>query len=356
MTNERPATAGGRRRPDDTAMDHAQGEAASADGSDLDPAIRRFIRTVIAAAGDPPADGPLSFPEQRRRAEKAREPWRQGGPAMHATQELAIPTRHGPVRARLHRPTAGTLPALMYLHGGGWTLFSIDTHDRLMREYAARADCAVVGIDYALSPEFRFPVALEQVVDALDWLAGQGEALGIDARRLAIGGDSAGANLSVAACLAQRDRGARPAVQGMLLNYGAFTAQCSADSCRRYGGPDYMLGCEEMSGYWRNYMRSEADARDPLVCPLQATLEGLPPAFLTIAECDILAEQNLEMARRLQQAIVQVESVVYPGASHSFLEAMSVAAIADRALADGSAWLAGVLRHAKSRPAGHGVA
>ena len=199
-----------------------------------------------------------------------------------------MPTRHGPVRARIHRPASGILPGLVYLHGGGWTLFSIDTHDRVMREYASRAGCCVIGFDYALSPEQKFPVPLEQVVDVVDWLAEQGLELGIDAGRLAIGGDSAGANLSVATCLMRRDQASVPPLLAMLLNYGAFVSQCSADSCQRYGGPEYMLGCEEMSEYWRNYMRTDADAQNPLVCPLLASLDGLPPAFLAVAECDVL--------------------------------------------------------------------
>ena len=320
-------------------MDNARGRAVSADGSDLDPDIRRFIRTIAEAAARHPGFDSAPHPQLRRWAEEARMPWRQGGPAMQETRELAVPTRHGPVRARTYHPGNGVLPGLVYLHGGGWMLFSIETHDRVMREYASRADCCVIGIDYALSPERKFPVALEQVVDVVDWLAQQGQALGIDANRLAIGGDSAGANLSVAACLLRRDRASVPPLRAMLLNYGAYVSRSSADACRRFGGPDYMLGCEEMNRYWRNYMRSDEDARNPLVCPLLASLGGLPPAFLTIGECDVLAEQNIEMAHRLQAAGVPAHSVVYPGASHSFIEAMSIAAVSNRALADASAWL-----------------
>ena len=327
-------------------MDHAQGEAVSARGSDLDPDIRRFIRTATAAAAVHGVfdDAPVS--QQRLWAEEARTPWRQGGPAMLETRDLELPTRHGPVRARLHRPGRGSLPGLVYLHGGGWTLVSIDTHDRVMREYAARAGCCVVGVDYALSPERKFPVALEQVADVVTHLATQGGQLGIDAGRIAIGGDSAGGNLSVATCLLLREQESELPVCAMLLNYGAFVSQCSDNACRRFGGPEYMLGCEEMIGYWRNYMRSDEDATNPLVCPLLASLEGLPPAFLAIAECDVLAEQNLEMARRLQEAGVPVRRVVYPGASHSFIEAVSIAAVSDRALGEASGWLREVFRGA----------
>ncbi len=324
-------------------MNHARGEATSACGRDLDPEIRRFIRGIADSVARYPEFGVAPYPQVRRWAEEVRKPWREGGPAMQETRELEAPTRHGGVRVRLHRPGAGVLPALVYLHGGGWTIFSLDTHDRVMREYAARAGCCVIGVDYALAPESKYPVALEQVADVLQWLAGQAAALGIDAGRLAIGGDSAGANLSVAACLMRRDRGSSPPVRAMLLNYGAFVARCSADACARFGGAEYMLGCEEMTGYWRNYLRDGADAEDPYACPLLGDLRGLPPAFLAIAECDILAEQSVEMSRRLQAAGVPSKSAIYRGASHSFLEAMSLAEVSRQALADGAEWLEAAL-------------
>lgn len=337
-------------------MNHARGEAASANGQDLDPDIRRFIRGVAESVARFPRFNDAPTPDVRRWAEEVRAPWRQGGPAMAETLELEAPTRHGAVRLRLHRPGPGLRPALVYLHGGGWTIFSIDTHDRVMREYAARAGCCVIGVDYALSPEARFPVALEQVADVLAWLAGQAGELGIDAARLAIGGDSAGANLSVATCLMRRNGGTAPPLRAMLLNYGAFTTHCSADACRRYGGVDYMLGCEEMAGYWRNYLRSEADAGDPLACPLLANLGGLPPAFLAVAECDILGEQSIEMSRRLRAAGVASECVVYRGASHSFLEAMSIADVSNQALADAGKWLEAVLQGQGQPPPGSPMA
>jgi acetyl esterase/lipase len=337
-------------------MNQARRGAASANGNDLDPDIRRFIRTITATvAVNAGLDG-ATHAQQRRWAEEARKPWRQGGPTMQDTSKTSVPTRHGTVRIRIHRPKEGMLPGLVYLHGGGWTVFSLDTHDRVMREYAARANCCVIGVDYALSPERKFPVALEQVVDVVDWLAKRGAKFQIDAARLAIGGDSAGANLSVAACLMRRDQNSVPPLAAMVLNYGAYVSRCSENACRRFGGPDYMLGCEEMAGYWRNYMRTDADADNPLCCPLLAELGGLPPAFLAVAECDVLAEQNLEMARRLQVAGVPTRSVTYPGASHSFIEAMSIAGISNQALADASAWLKQVLSHTLPRAPAQGVA
>jgi acetyl esterase len=348
MTNDRPATAPGQVRTEDAVMDHARGEVASANGSDLDRDVRRFIRTLAESVARYSQFDSAPFPQKRRWAEEARAPWVQGGPTMLESSNLEAPTRHGQVRVRIHRPERGELPGLVYLHGGGWTLFSIDTHDRVMREYAARAGCCVIGVDYALSPESRFPVALEQVVDVVDWLMEHGRERGIDAMRLAIGGDSAGANLSVATCLLRRDLQFTPPLCGMVLNYGAFISRSSAEACRRYGGPEYMLGCEEMSQYWRNYMRSDGDADNPLVCPLFAWPAGLPPAFLAVAECDILAEQSVSMAGRLQAAGVPAQSVIYSGASHSFIEAMSIAAVSNSALADASEWLRGIFESAEA--------
>lgn len=328
--------------PPATAYRGPAAEHPGMNGEDLDPDVRRFIQGIGEAMIRQGGAAAATPAELRARAEVARVPWRQGGPRMAETRDLEAPTRHGGVRVRIHRPERGEMPALVYLHGGGWTVFSIDTHDRLMREYADRAGCCVVGVDYALSPEHRFPVALEQVVDVVDWLSQPGRVPGVDASRLAVGGDSAGANLAVAASLLRRDAG-RPTLRGMLLNYGAFVSHCSPESCRRYGGPEYMLGCEEMAGYWQSYIRSDRELANPLVCPMLAELSGLPPAFLAIAECDILAEQGGQMAGRLQSAGVPVQSVVYRGASHSFLEAMSIAAVSNRALADASIWLGQML-------------
>ncbi len=320
-------------------MNHAQGQMASANGADLDPDVRRFIRGMAESIARFPQFESAPFPQMRRWAQEARAPWTQGGPSMLETRNLEAPTRHGHVHLRIHRPTKGELPGLVYLHGGGWTLFSIDTHDRVMREYASRAGCCVIGVDYALSPEHKFPVALEQIVDVVRWLAEEGGALGIDARRLAIGGDSAGANLSISAALVLHELRSTPPLRGLLLNYGAFTTRCSAEACARYGGPEYMLGCDEMSQYWRNYFRTDADAQNPHACPLLAKLRGLPPAFLASAECDILGEQSVQMAARLRAAGVPAQGIVYPRASHSFIEAMSIAEVSNRALKEASEWL-----------------
>jgi acetyl esterase len=300
----------------------------------LDADIRRFVNGLNEGYGRFPNFGQLPLPERRAAAEQVRAPWRAGGPRMLRSIDVQIAGRPG----RIHVPAeAPALPALLYLHGGGWTMFSIDTHDRLMREYAARTGIIVVGIDYSLSPEAKYPVALNEVVAAIAWLRRDGAGFGIDGTRLAVGGDSAGANLAIAAALKLRG-GDAPALRGMLLNYGVYSPEPSA-SYAAYDGPRYMLTVEEMRYFWNNYVRDPADLRDPLVAPYLADVTGLPPALLSVAACDILADSNRAMAAKLAAAGVPTVVDVYPGASHSFLEAMSIAPLSNRALDAAARWL-----------------
>lgn len=301
----------------------------------IDPQIGEFARRLseaYAACGQPE-----DIAARRRMAETVRQPWRSGGPVMAETRDMIV----NGLRARLYLPVEAArnrpLPAMLYLHGGGWVLFSIDTHDRLMREYAARAGMAVLGIDYSLSPEAKFPVAVNEAVAALAWLDSNAATLGLDRTRLFVGGDSAGANLAVSACLIRRDAGQR-ALAGMLLNYGAFDPRPTA-SYGLYAGDDHTLNGEEMAEFWSAYTDSPAQLSDPLVAPLRAQLHDLPPAFLAIAERDILADSNHAFAARLRQAGGEVEAVSYAGATHSFLEAVSIAPLAARALDDQAAWI-----------------
>lgn len=317
-------------------MQPAQGVPPHRD--DVDPEIRGFMRRMAEGyVGEPGLDG-LPLDEVRRITGRVRAQWVQGGPAMAACQDLDIDG----LRLRLLRPTlAPDLPVLVYLHGGGWTLFSIDTHDRLMREYAARTGVAVVAVDYSLSPEAKYPRAQDETLAAIDWLRRHGAAYGLDSTRMAIGGDSAGANLAITSQLRLRAAGA-PTVSAMLLNYGVYS-DAQTPSWSRYDGPHYMLESGEMQAFWDNYLDNAGQRLDPLVMPLRAELHGLPPAFLAIAACDILADGNRAMAAALRAAGVPVEAREYAGATHSFLEAMSVSALARRALDDAAGWLRGRL-------------
>ncbi|MEZ5498108.1 MAG: alpha/beta hydrolase [Steroidobacteraceae bacterium] len=305
---------------------------------DVDAEIRRFVTAIHDGYRQFADFDSLPLAERRRAAEQVRAPWAEGGPRMWRSTDLSIAGRP----ARIHTPIEGDLRgALLYLHGGGWTMFSINTHDRLMREYASRAQVIVVGLDYSLSPEARFPTALHDVIAAIDWLGRDGRRYGIDPRQLAVGGDSAGANLAIAAAIARRDAGTQD-LKAMVLNYGAYATEFSAQS-RRFDGPDYLLNTAEMDYFWRNYARNAGDYTNPLFAPILANLTGLPPANLTFGCCDILAECNLAMADRLRAAGVPVLSNACRGATHSFLEAAAISSLADRAIGQTSDWLRSTL-------------
>jgi len=322
------------------APDRVAGAIPADDRPPLDPQVEQFMRAVTEDGRRLSAGRTLDWPRRRIIAEQSRVAWSRGGPCMHSTREFRIVASTGPLRVRLHDPSpAVSKPALIYAHGGGWSMFSLDTHDRLMREYAQRAGVAVLGVDYALAPEHKYPLALHQIDDALQWLIAQGGVLGIDTRHIALGGDSAGANLALATALRWRDRGRSEPLAGLLLNYGSFDVDVDAESRRRFGTSADMLGSDEIDMFWANYLRDDADRLDPLACPLKADLSGLPPTLLVVPECDVLAAQSSTMHERMIAAGVDAQHHGYPGATHSFLEAMSISTLAMQAIQDAAVWL-----------------
>lgn len=311
------------------------------DEEQIDPELARFVSAIQAGYAAHPDLAERSLPERRAIAETVREPWRQGGPVMARRSDHLALTAVGQVLVRVFEPEAeiAPRPALVYCHGGGFTSFSLDTHDRLMREYAARAGIFVVGVDYALSPEAKFPTALNQVIGVIDWLVSEGPALGISPGHIAVGGDSAGANLAMAAALSLRDRGDGGRIAGMLLNYGFFDADYETASQRRHGGPDKLLTRDELAEFLDNYLGGTQHGANPLALPSLADLQGLPPSFSVIAQCDPLADGDRAMLAKLKTAGSCAEGQVYAGAVHSFLEAVSISSIAEQALAESGQWL-----------------
>ena len=307
----------------------------------IDPEIRRFVLTMRNDWRQFPSFESMTYPQQRAAAETVRARWREGGPRMADTQEVTFDPGAGELTVRIYRPvaTGRTLPALVYLHGGGFTLFSIDTHDRLMREYAAAGGFAVVGVAYPLAPESKYPVALGHIEALLLWIKNNGPHWNIDPARIAIGGDSAGGNLAFAASLRLRDRNELGLINAILSNYGGFSSEISDESERRFGGSESIMDRAEAEQYWGNYLRGPHDAADPYACPLLADLHDFPPVILVVPELDIVAEQSLMMEQRLSTSGVSVECNVYPGAVHSFLEAMSISSLARRAIADGAEFI-----------------
>lgn len=307
----------------------------------IDDEIAEFVRLMREDGARYPDYAISPSPRQREIAESLRKRWTAGGPTMVRREDLAIDGPRGRVNLRLLSPSKPdiSLPAMIYVHGGGFTSFSMDTHDRVMREYAAGFGGIVVGIDYSLSPEAKFPVALDEVTAAVDWIVDQSGRLAVDTSRLCIGGDSAGANLALSTCLTMRDRGDGHLIKAMLLNYGFFGADLKSASNLRHGGDDALLSNAELQAYIDNYLGDTPHGEHPLAWPILADLHDLPPSFHAIAECDPLVDGDLAMVAKLEAASNEVKSVVYRGATHSFLEAVSISSLARQAFADQCAWL-----------------
>jgi len=307
----------------------------------MDPEMAAFNRMMEArAAALPPITLTLPFDGPRALTETLNAWLSEGGPVLAESGDRWLPVRGRRIQCRVHLPPGpGPHPVLVYIHGGGWVWNSIDTHDRLMREYAAAAGCAVIGPDYALSPEAAFPQALEECEAVLRWVAAQGAEWGLDVGRIILGGDSAGANLAAGVALSVRDGAGGPVpLRGLLLNYGVFDSRLDTPSYREFA-TGYGLSEERMRFYWSVYAPRPADRVNPLAAPIRAELAGLPPCLLHIAELDVLASENHAMAAKLRAAGAEVETQLFPGTVHGFLRALGRVGAADRAVAEGAAWL-----------------
>lgn len=226
-------------------------------------------------------------------------------PDIAVARDVTIATRDCDVRGRLYRSTPdGILPLVVYYHGGGWLLGSVDSHDVTTRLLALASGCAVLSVDYRRGPEHRFPAAVEDAVDAVRWAADNADQLGIDHTRLALAGDSAGGNLAAVTALVLRDEGG-PAIALQVLIYPVTTCDLDRGFDMTYEG--HILYRDEMQWHQDNYLRRPEDAHDARVAPLLADLRGLPPAVVVLPECDPVRPQGLLYTGALQAAGVPVE-------------------------------------------------
>lgn len=263
--------------------------------------------------------------------------------ALPRVEDIAIPARDGTqLHARLYAPsTAQPLPVLLYLHGGGFTIGSVATHDTLCRELAFQAGCAVVSLDYRLAPEHKFPTAINDAWDALQWLHQQGQTLGLDSSCMAVGGDSAGGTLAAACALLARDAGLP--LQLQLLIYPGTCAHQDTDSHLRYA-TGLVLEREGIHWFFNHYVRDSADREDWRFAPLLAPdVEGVAPAFFCLAELDPLVDEGVQYADMLRMAGVPVELEIYKGVTHEFVKMGRAIAEARQAHADMAAALRAAL-------------
>ncbi|MEU3010472.1 alpha/beta hydrolase [Nocardia asteroides] len=250
---------------------------------------------------------------------------------IDAVEPLRLPTRAGTVGARLYRHgRSAPAPALLYLHGGGFVLGTLDGVDELCRAVAARSGWTVISLDYRLAPEHPYPAALEDAIDAFAWVREQAAALGIDPRAIAVGGDSAGGNLAAALCLAQRAAG-RPVPTAQVLAYPAVDDRFARDSWTEFADAP-LLGAADARWCYTQYLGDTPPA-DPLAAPLRAeSLRGLPPALVLTAEVDPIRDDAEAYATRLADDGVPVTAIRYDGVFHGFFTEVGVFAQTARAI------------------------
>ena len=247
--------------------------------------------------------------------------YRHETPALDSVANLMFEGPAGNIPVRVYRPRVegrAPLPALVFFHGGGWVVGDLETHDHMCRYLAGHGDVVVASVDYRLAPEHKFPAAYDDALAAMRWVMSAPDDLNVDADRLAIGGDSAGGNLSAAVTLALRDAGI-PALKLQLLIYPVMDFLADNDSIRDYT-TGYMLTKAAMDMFTDWYLPDDGARADPRASPQQAADHaGLPPAFVQTAEYDMLRDEGRRYADTLEQAGIAVEYRCYPGMIHGFM-------------------------------------
>lgn len=284
--------------------------------------VRAFIEMLKASIPPgTPKMWQLTPREAREQSERFFAPFNAAGPRMSEARDVLVPGRRGGVPARLYVPRNAQerSPGLLFLHGGGFVVGSLRTHDRLARELADALGARVLSLDYALAPEHPYPQGLDDCVDAARWVSAHAAELGIDSTRLVIGGDSAGAALSAGTLLRLRDEGSPPLFAAAVLLYGRFAAG-ETESLRAWGDRELMLSRREMKWFAAAYSGAAASRSDPYLVPLAADLRGLPPAILIVGTLDPLLSDSQLFGAALRKAGVSAELHVYDDGIHAFLQ------------------------------------
>ncbi|HEY3162290.1 MAG TPA: alpha/beta hydrolase [Vicinamibacterales bacterium] len=282
----------------------------------IDPQAREVI-DYLAALGLPPIDR-IPAAEARRQYRETRAALRPSAPDLPQVRDLDAAGTAGPIPLRLYRPADGELPVFIYFHGGGWVVGDLDTHDVICRQCARLAQATVIAVDYRLAPEHRFPAAADDAWSATTWIAAHAAELGIDPKRIAVGGDSAGGGLAAVVALMARDsRKLRLALQVLVYPVLDLRAQSASYSAYAEG---YLLTRAAMLWYIAQYAPTPDAVDDWRASPLLAPwVHGVAPALIVSAELDPLFDEGEAYARRLQGARVPVQHHRVEGMVHGFL-------------------------------------
>lgn len=261
---------------------------------------------------------------------------KQMGPPefVHSVENMKIPGPGGEIPMRVYTPDIPKpAPVLIYYHGGGWVFGDLDSHDAVCRAIANLVPCVVASVDYRLAPEAKFPAAVEDSYAAVEWIFANAVKLGIDPDRIAVGGDSAGGNLSAVISQMARDRTGPKLVYQLLIYPATDMRMNTASMEENAAGP--LLTRASMDWFIGYYLRGEKDKTDPLASPLLASdLRGLPPAFIITAEADPLRDEGEDYGRKLAEAGVPVDVKRFAGMPHGFFSFAAALPAGQEAMAD----------------------
>lgn len=296
------------------------------------------IQALLDRGTGVPATHTLPVAEARRQYE-ARIALMAPPPAVAKVLERSIDGPEGAIRLRVYTPAdSGPFPLMMFFHGSGFVLCSLDTHDGMCRNLAAGIGCVVVSVDYRLSPEHKFPRGPDDCLAATRWAAANAAGLGIDPARVMVAGDSAGGNMAAVTALRIRDEGG-PRLCGQMLLYPVTDYHTPGTPSYAENADGYGLTRDTMEWFWAHYLTSPVEAENPYASPLRARdLTGLPPAYVTSAEYDPLRDEAERYGMRLRAAGVPTEITRFPGMNHGFLFWVGVVGGADSAMAEACAW------------------
>jgi acetyl esterase len=311
----------------------------------MDPQVEGLLQMMAAQAAAAP---PASVWEQdaktfRANSEVMFRAFNAPMPTSVAIADRTVPGPAGPIPVKVFTPAgSGMRPLLVYLHGGGWVIGSPATHAKLCAELAEGAGCVVVSVDYRMAPEYPAPAPLDDCVAAIRYIVANAGEFGADATRFAIGGDSAGGNLSAAAALRLRDEGG-PQASLLLLLYGAYTGNNDSPSVIE-NGVGKLLTREAMLWFYAQYLSGGADPKDPYIAPIHGDLRGLPACHLIVGTQDPLLDDSKLFAEALKKAGVPATLSIYQDQVHVFMQLTAMLDGGKKAVAEACEALRGALR------------
>jgi acetyl esterase len=304
----------------------------------LDPDSKAVYQAFLDAKRPPYENGtPAQAREMYLAARFASNP---EPPELESAKDISIPAPHGAIPARIYTPkrlrkTNGLAPCLVFLHGGGFVIGNLDSHDVVCRKLAHEGELIVISVDYRLAPEHQFPAAPEDAIAATKWVAANAKQLGVDAGRIMVGGDSAGGNLAAVTAIALRESG--PKLAGQLLIYPSTDFRMNHPS---HSEPETsILLTHSVIKWFIDHYMGNADRNDWRASPARSKLEGLPPAYVLVAGADPLRDEGNEYAERLKAAGVPVTYRYFPGQFHGFFTMGKLLNQANIAASEISAWL-----------------